>query len=317
MKTIGRYFLPILGVILWITTVELKASSPTAHYWIDHNKLIEGTSQLIDSRLSLDLDMFKYPGAHTLYYRVQDQDGNWSSVVCVPFISNPLIRGGNAKSCEYWLDKNIDQLQQTTVSDNTVFFDLNCEDLVPGAHCLYYRIEDQFGNFGSVMSHVFYKNSEIGTHVDWYRYWWNDRYDLSTEVTVDESDTIFTLNADLSIPDYAVATSTDSHKATLNILFGDNEGYLSEVFVAEVDYNPYIMEVVEVKSETLWECHSKGNQLIFTGLTPGKGMIRVFSLDGRQLVSSVPKHENQTYTIDMENIVLICYDGVSRKVFLK
>ncbi len=167
------------------------------------------------------------------------------------------------------------------------------------------------------MSHVFYKNSEIGTHVDWYRYWWNDRYDLSTEVTVDKSDTIFTLNADFSIPDYAVDTSADSHKATLNILFGDNEGHLSEVFVAEVDYNPYIMEVVEVKSETLWKCHSKDNHLTFTGLTPGKGMIRVFSLDGRQLVSSVPQHENETYAIGLENVVLICYDGISRKVLLK
>lgn len=315
MKTIGRYFIPLLGLLMALTTAGMKASSPAAHYWIDHDKIIEGTAQLSGSQLNLDIDVSEYPGAHTLYYRIQDPDGKWSTVTCVPFVS--LVSGGDAVSCEYWIDKDYDLRQKVAVADNNAVFDIDCENLASGAHFLYYRVENESGNYGGVMCHVFCKTPASGNRVKWYRYWWNDRYDLATEVPVEAQEPVFMLDADLLIPDYAVDTDADIHRATLNIMFGDEEGNISEILVAEVDYEPYILSVVDVEAGASWNYHSKGNELTLTGLTPGKGLVRIYTLDGQLLFSNVPQAENLTHAIEKTPIVIVCYDGVSRKVLLR
>lgn len=386
MKVIGRYLLSVLGVVICLTSTELKASSPTAHYWIDHNRLVEGTSQLNDNQLSMDIDVSGYPGAHTLYYRIQDEEGKWSVVTCIPFISNPQRSGGDAKSCEYWIDKNISQLKKVAAPDNVISFDLDCKDLAPGAHelyyhvedqfgnfgstscalfirtpnsggdaksceywidknidqlqkiaatdnitffnidCdgldpgphgLYYRVEDQFGNFGSPICHVFYKNPAEGSHVAWYRYWWNDRYDLAEEVTVSTDSPIFMLDSDLTIPDYAADKDNDSHAAHLYMIFGDDTGNISEVLDVKVNYELYLAGINDLTSEVTWGYRTNGNNLTLSGLTPGKGILRIFSLDGRQIHAEIPDEDSVIHTIEMEKIVIVCYDGASKKIILR
>lgn len=316
MKSIVRFLLPVFGAILWLSSPVMKASSPNAHYWIDRDKLIEGTATLNGDILSLDIDVSKYPGAHTLHYRIQDQDGKWSAPICVPFISNPQTSGGNAKGFEFWIDKEYDRKQKKDVVNDIAFFDFDCEDLAPGAHAMYYRFEDEYGVFGSVKCHVFYKALNSSPRVIWYRYWWNDRYDLAIDVDVDSAESIFVLDTDVSIPDYAVDENNGSHKAYLNILFGDNGGEVSEILTAEVDYESYLMDVEALTLENSWKCHTNDGVLTVSGLVPDKGIIRVFALDGRLLHNSVPKHESLTLDIS-ESAVIVCHNGVSRKVLLK
>lgn len=315
MKAIGRYFIPLLGLLMVLTTAEMKASSPTAHYWIDHDKIIEGTSQLSGSLLNLDIDVSEYPGAHTLYYRIQDLDGKWSTVTCVPFVS--LVSGGDAVCCEYWIDKDYDLRQKVAVADNNAVFDIDCESLASGAHFLYYRVENESGNYGGVMCHVFCKTPASDNRVKWYRYWWNDRYDLATEVPVEAQEPVFMLDADLLIPDYALDADADIHRATLNIMFGDEEGNVSEILVAEVDYEPYILSVVDVDVRASWNYHSTRNELTLTGLTPGEGLVRIFTPDGQLLFSAVPETESLVYSTEKNSIVIVCYNGVSRKILLR
>ena len=315
MKAIGRYFIPLLVSLMALTTAKMKASSPAAHYWIDHDKIIEGTSQLNGSQLHLDIDVSEYPGGHTLYYRIQDQDGKWSTVTCVPFVS--LVSGGDAVSCEYWIDKDYDRRQKVAVADNNVVFDIDSESLASGAHCLYYRVGNESGNYGGVICHVFCKNAPSGNCVKWYRYWWNDRYDLASEIPVEAQEPVFMLDTDLLIPDYIADADADIHRATLNIMFGDEKGNVSEILVTEVDYEPYILSVVDVEAGASWNYYSKGNELTLTGLTPGKGLVRIYTLDGQLLLSTVPQAETLTQAIDKTPIVIVCYAGVSRKVQLR
>lgn len=314
---IDRYFILVLGMLISHLTAEMKASSSAAHYWIDHDKLIEGTLLLNGSQLNLDIDVSEYPGAHTLYYRIQDSDGNWSAVVCVPFVSNPQTSGGEARSCEYWIDKNYDQRQKVAVANNNAVFDIDSESLASGAHGLYYRVEDEYGNYGGSMCHVFYKNPVSDNRVKWYRYWWNDRYDLATEVPVEAQEQVFMLNTDLLIPDYAADPEADLHHARLNILFGDDGGRVSEVLVADVGYDAYLLSIIDMEAVKSWKCHSKGNELTITGLTPGEGLVRIYTLDGQLLFAAVPPAENFTHAIEKTHIVIVCYDGVSRKVQLR
>lgn len=317
MKAIGRYLLSVLVAVVSLTPTEVKASSPTAHYWIDHNKLIEGSSQFSGDYLSMDLDVSGLnPGGHTLYYRIQDEDGKWSAVTSVIFVRTPRS-GGDTKSCEYWIDKNIDQLQKVTATDNVTFFNIDCEDLAPGAHGLYYRVEDQFGNFSSPICQVFYKNPPVGSNVAWYRYWWNDRYDLAEEVAVATEEPIFMLDTNLTIPDYAVDKYNDSHTACLYMIFGDDTGNISEVLDVDINYDLYLAGINDIQAEATWRYRTNGNTLTLSGLTPGKGILRIFSLDGRQIHAEIPDEDSVTYTIEMEKIVIVCYDGASKKVILR
>ena len=294
----------------------MKASSPNAHYWIDRDKLIEGTAALNGDLLSLDIDVSKYPGAHTLHYRIQDQQGKWSAPICVPFISNPQASGGNAKAFEFWIDKEYDRKQKKDVVNDIAFFDLDCEDLAPGAHAMYYRFEDQYGVFGGVRCHVFYKAANASPRVVWYRYWWNDRYDLAVDVDVDSDESVFMLDTDITIPEYAADANNGSHAARFNILFGDNSGAVSEICTTEVDYEPYLLDVDALSSEDAWKCQARDGILTVSGLVPGKGTVRIFTLDGRMLHTSVPQHESLTLAVS-ETAVIVCHDGVSRKVMFK
>lgn len=316
MKLFGRLFIPVLVAIIWWAIPDMNATPPNAHYWIDHDKLIEGTAALNGELLSLDIDVSKYPGAHTLYYRIQDLQGNWSAPICVPFISNPQTSGGSAKSFEYWIDKESDRRQTKDIADNVAFFDLNCEDLALGAHNLYYRVEDQFGNFGSVRCHVFYKSRTSGSSITWYRYWWNDHYDLSEEIAVTTGEPVFLLDTELKFPDNIADENNSSHQAYLSIIFGDDSGNVSPVWNAVVDYERFILDVKELDNGSIWTCHANGNNLILSGLTPGDGILRIFALNGQEISTSIPHEENQIYSIGKEKVVIVCYKGLSKKILI-
>ena len=100
-------------------------------------------------------------GSHTLYLRVQDNEGTWGVVRQVSFeIYEPFIIAG----AEYFIDNDPGPGNGTPVSAKDGSFDSAEEDLdtdiattgLPeGVHTFYVRFKDQLGRWGAFSSHAF------------------------------------------------------------------------------------------------------------------------------------------------------------------
>lgn len=101
-------------------------------------------------------------GSHTLYLRVQDNEGTWGVVRQVSFeIYEPFIIAG----AEYFIDNDPGLGNGTPASAKDGSFDSAEEDLditditatglSEGIHTLYVRFKDQLGRWGAFSSHAF------------------------------------------------------------------------------------------------------------------------------------------------------------------
>ena len=108
-----------------------------------------------EQQLALNIDGLSL-GAHLLFIRVQDEQGNWSSVMAHPF----LIGGKSGfMAMEYYIDTDPGPGQAIPVAmpetSGQFAFDIPTESLLAGEHIIYVRGMDTQGNWSSVNQATF------------------------------------------------------------------------------------------------------------------------------------------------------------------
>ena len=220
----------LLHIILLFTccaSLTLHAQSVVRyHYWIDSTRINETITELSAAteprEISWSPDLTGInEGMHTLHYRLQDSNNEWSVPYAWQFfvirrIVNTTIEVTNI---EYWVDTDSDNRTTATVTDDSVAFTLDASNLREGMHTFYYRFRDNEGEHSYLHAWDFF----VARYVN------NDSINV-TEVEY-WVDTIRSNTQTKSVTDGAVAFSIDASAMrqglhTLFYRFRDNEnGY--------------------------------------------------------------------------------------------
>lgn len=239
-------------LLIACTTSIVRAQSVVRYqYWIDSTRINETITELSaateprEISWSPDLTGIK-EGMHTLYYRLQDSNNEWS----VPyawqfFVIRRLINTTiEVTNIEYWVDTDSDNRTTAAVTNDSVAFTLDASTLREGMHTLYYRFKDNEGEYSVphawqffVVRHVVNTIIEV-TDIE---YWVDTDYDNRSTMTVTDDSVAFTLDA----------SNLREGMHTLYYRFIDNEGehsYLHawDFFVARYVNNDSI-NVTEVE----------------------------------------------------------------------
>jgi hypothetical protein len=119
------------------------------------------------SNLVVNIDLADVTdGFHTLYFRTQDANGQWSHAYSRPFYKLPaatFTAAPNLNKLEYYIDTDpgsgagidVPITPNTTISNLVVNIDL--ADVTDGFHTLYFRTQDANGQWSHAYSRPFYK----------------------------------------------------------------------------------------------------------------------------------------------------------------
>lgn len=209
-------------------------------YWFDDNQsamteqTLSGTKQNIDQMV--DASSLR-EGMHTLYFRIGDTAGQWTSLQTWSFLVAPIRdKGAKAiKAVEYWIDNHLANRKTTEVSGNIWQQALDVSDLSEGIHTLNYRFVDNYGDYSSVSQTMFSKIQKKATQIKKLRYWWSNRTDMIEEV--DASEPSFTYENLLKVPEHARQDGlTNKGVARFNCVAVDDQGRQSAPFYEDVIY---------------------------------------------------------------------------------
>ncbi len=129
-------------------------------YWFDNNQsaMKELTLSGIQQKISEVIDASNlHEGMHILYYRVGDNEGQWSPLqVWTFFVASIGDKDDKAiKSVEYWVDDNIAGCRTTEVIGNVWRQPIDASSLHEGMHTLYYRVGDTSGQWSPLQVWTF------------------------------------------------------------------------------------------------------------------------------------------------------------------
>ena len=245
----------LLHIILLFTccaSLTLHAQSVVCyHYWIDSTRINETTIELTAATEPREISWSPNltgirEGMHTLHYRLQDSNNEWSVPYAWQFfvirrIVNTTIEVTNI---EYWVDTDSDNRTTAAVTNDSVAFTLDASTLREGMHTLYYRFKDNEGEYSVPHAWQFFVvRHMVNTiiKVTDIEYWVDTDYDNRSTMTVTDDSVAFTLDA----------STLREGMHTLYYRFRDNEGehsYLHawDFFVARYVNNDSI-NVTEVE----------------------------------------------------------------------
>ncbi|HRV90400.1 MAG TPA: T9SS type A sorting domain-containing protein [Prolixibacteraceae bacterium] len=155
-------------------------------YWFDDFYSPPGTGVISTGGGLMDLRLSTSGiglGAHTLYFRFRDQQGQWSSLASQRFIKTETRESGDVGLvlCEYWLgDDYAGSKREVAVSGP--FLELEALDLSgysPGFHQLYMRFRDNAGRWSAVTSGsvtIFPPRTADLPRIVQYEYWFDGEY---------------------------------------------------------------------------------------------------------------------------------------------
>ena len=157
-----RYFSILF---LWVCGVTIGHAQTIVryHYWIDADRLHEKTETVppeedpVEINWSMTLtDMTE--GTHTLYYRVQDSNSEWSVLNSWQFFVKRLVTNDEitVTKLEYWVDEAKAHYTSMAITDNAASFILDASDMTEGTHNLYYRVQDNEGEWSYLHSWQFF-----------------------------------------------------------------------------------------------------------------------------------------------------------------
>lgn len=220
-------------------------------YWID-NEYDNRTAISVTSEDVLhDVDMSALSeGVHVLYYRVQDNQGNYSSLQSWVFYRIKLSAetATSVKGIEYWFDEDRSQVRKNSITQDEMSLTIDGSGLTEGLHTLCYRLVDDIGRYGSLNVHVFYRviPSKTGSKICKYRVWWNNHEDRAIEVQL-AGDAEYLYEETLVVPDYARYDGYSSdYSARFHIIFTDDKGNLSPIQSAVVIYKDVVPPITTV-----------------------------------------------------------------------
>ena len=245
----------LLHIILLFTccaSLTLHAQSVVRyHYWIDSTRINETTIELTAATEPREISWSPNltgirEGMHTLHYRLQDSNNEWSVPYAWQFfvirrIVNTTIE---ATDIEYWVDTDSDNRSTMAVTNDSIAFTLDASTLREGMHTLYYRFKDNEGEYSIPYAWQFFVVRHVVNtiiKVTDIEYWVDTDYDDRSTMTVSDDSVAFTLDA----------SNLREGMHTLYYRFRDNEGehsYLHawDFFVARYVNNDSI-NVTEVE----------------------------------------------------------------------
>ncbi len=245
----------LLHIILLFTccaSLTLHAQSVVRyHYWIDSTRINETITELSAATEPREISWSPNltgirEGMHTLHYRLQDSNNEWSVPYAWQFfvirrIVNTTIE---ATDIEYWVDTDSDNRSTMAVTNDSVAFTLDASTLREGMHTLYYRFKDNEGEYSVPHAWQFFVVRRVVNttiEVTDIEYWVDTDYDNRSTMTVTDDSVAFTLDA----------SNLREGMHTLYYRFRDNEGehsYLHawDFFVARYVNNDSI-NVTEVE----------------------------------------------------------------------
>ena len=171
------------------------------HYWLDQDRKHEKTMSVSSTQIDWSMNVADAgEGMHTLYYRVQDSNKEWSIVNSWQFFVKRLVTNTDitVTDLEYWVDASKEHFTTQTVKDGKASFILDASDLTESMHTLYYRFKDNEGQYSFANSWSFFVirhvvNSEI-TVTD-LEYWVDDNKAHFTTQSVSDGKASFVLDA--------------------------------------------------------------------------------------------------------------------------
>lgn len=239
-------------LLIACTTSIVRAQSVVRYqYWIDSTRINETTTELTATteprEISWSPDFTGVSeGLHTLHYRLQDSNNEWSVPYAWQFfvirrIVNTTIEVTNI---EYWVDTDSDNRTTAAVTNDSVAFTLDASTLREGMHTLYFRFKDNEGEYSVPHAWQFFVVRHVVNtiiKVTDIEYWVDTDYDNRSTMTVTDDSVAFTLDA----------SNLREGMHTLYYRFRDNEGehsYLHawDFFVARYVNNDSI-NVTEVE----------------------------------------------------------------------
>ena len=242
----------VFVLLIACTTSIVRAQSVVRYqYWIDSTRINETTTELTATteprEISWSPDFTGVSeGLHTLHYRLQDSNNEWSVPYAWQFfvirrIVNTTIEVTNI---EYWVDTDSDNRTTAAVTNDSVAFTLDASTLREGMHTLYFRFKDNEGEYSVPHAWQFFVVRHVVNtiiKVTDIEYWVDTDYDNRSTMTVTDDSVAFTLDA----------SNLREGMHTLYYRFRDNEGehsYLHawDFFVARYVNNDSI-NVTEVE----------------------------------------------------------------------
>lgn len=221
------------------------------HYWIDSTRINETITELSAATEPREISWSPNltgirEGMHTLHYRLQDSNNEWSVPYAWQFfvirrIVNTTIE---ATDIEYWVDTDSDNRTTAAVINDSIAFTLDASTLREGMHTLYYHFKDNEGEYSVPHAWQFFVVRRVVNtiiEVTDIEYWVDTDYDNRSTMTVTDDSVAFTLDA----------SNLREGMHTLYYRFRDNEGehsYLHawDFFVARYVNNDSI-NVTEVE----------------------------------------------------------------------
>lgn len=284
----------MIAAIGGVASYQAYAGRYHCEYWIGDDyashQYLETESDEISIPLKFDTSL---DGFHTIRYRVSDQYGVWSGVNSIIVYVRPNDPSSDDMALDYWLDNSYDSHETIPMKSDSLSMSVNTSGIEEGFHTLAYRL-NVGGNVCAPHRSLFYKKSADENIVEWYKIWWNDQFDKAdiSYLGQDYAESPDLVVSDvIKIPDYAVKDSDTM--ATVNILFGNSMGYVSEIVSCGVSYARHLAEVQYLfDSGNDFSVHQDNGIISVSGLKSGIGRLTVFRLDGTGIFSVVPDEES-------------------------
>ena len=261
----GRYSTPNTWLYMKDSALRANGSDTEAstivacEYWMDGDMSNIREIAVDSTQVAFAIDVTSLSdGMHTLYYRVRDGQGRYSTPNTWLYMKDSALRGSSNDSesstivaCEYWMDGDMSNITEIAVDSTQVAFAIDVTSLADGMHTLYYRVRDDQGRYSTPNTWLYMKDSALKNNtapkIVWYEYWWNHHQDKAERVEVECDSTEFVLLRELEIPDYVKPIGdTCITSASLMFIYGNNKGYISNIDTVEVDFTLHSYTIIYV-----------------------------------------------------------------------
>ncbi|MBD5356669.1 MAG: hypothetical protein HDR88_06655 [Bacteroides sp.] len=303
----------IFGMILfwwlngWSNNLKIE-------YWFDSSQIGLTEVDLTNNEITFTPDVSVLsPGYHVLYYRIIN-NAKSTSPLCSHTFYLPYTENDKevVTYLDWWFDTmNVNPEVYKLEGENTVM-QIDASYLDIGFHQLFYQLRN--GEcVSSLLSTVFYRGNGT-SEIEWCKYWWNDSVEIMESLPL-TTGTIVSLDDCIYLPDYIISQSDHSQNtAVLNLIFGTNEGFISDIITAAVDYNAASIKVISPVQDWSVNYDETGSYII--GLSPGIGIVRIYTLNGIQIYSSVPSADSVSLSFLDSGTYIVTYAGQSNKIIL-
>lgn len=309
------------------TTCFLKVPEPRENliqkyeYWFDDNYGARKASSATSGVFNLDVDVsLLADGIHMLIFRAQSSNGEWSAPSSTMFLKMNMLQTASVTKYEYWIDGDLSAKQIGENTSGLINLDIDVSRVEPGLHCLYFRMQDNKGQWCAPLGHCFVKSSYLtDNRIKAYRYWFNGAHEDVYNVNLENPISPLELVVDIPVNNIlhhassgdtitVTAENGEQEKAVRNMLymqFQDNYYQWSSIqvdtFVTLVSNNVIVSKDLAILAElyqmTGGDSHwyvkwptlnqtVQSNEL--SGVSTYKGHVTTINLKGNNLRGSFP-----------------------------